>query len=68
MVISNDSEFGIDGLGRGTPPFQLHAKIDPAIGRQDDAEDLAIDTDRLDPATSAARTSTATVTTHGTGH
>src|SRR5262249_40850056 len=42
VVISNDSDFGIDSLSNSTPPFQLHAKITPA-GVQDDGEFLMID-------------------------
>jgi predicted extracellular nuclease len=42
LVISNDSDFGIDGLATSTPPFQLHAKITPA-GTQDDGELLVVD-------------------------
>jgi hypothetical protein len=58
LVVSNDNDFGIDGLtdGSTTPPFQLHAKILPN-GQQDDGEYLAIDTTKL-----PALTSTATVT------
>jgi hypothetical protein len=58
LVISNDNDFGIDGLADGstTPPFRLHAKTLPN-GQQDDGEYLAIDTTRL-----PAVTSTATVT------
>jgi hypothetical protein len=56
IVVSNDSDFGIDGVTNDAPPFQLHAKLLPD-GRQDDGEFLAVDTTRLsDP------TSTATVT------
>ncbi len=46
LVVSNDNDFGIDGLANDTPPFQLHAKILPN-GQQDDGEYLAIDTTRL---------------------
>jgi len=58
LVLSNDNDFGIDGLADGstTPPFQLHAKTLPN-GQQDDGEYLAIDTTKL-----PALTSTATVT------
>jgi len=56
LVISNDNDFGIDGLTNGAPPFALHAKTLPN-GQQDDGEYLAIDTSRL-----PAATSTATVT------
>ncbi|WP_322754763.1 esterase-like activity of phytase family protein [Frankia sp. Cas3] len=56
IVISNDSDFGIDGVTNSTPPFQLHPKVLPN-GTQDDGEFLAIDTTRL-----PAAVSTATVT------
>jgi Esterase-like activity of phytase/Bacterial Ig domain len=56
VVLSNDSDFGIDGVAQDTAPFGVHPKILPN-GQQDDGEFLAIRTDRL-PAT----TSTATVT------
>lgn len=55
-MVSNDSDFGIDGVSNDAPPFQLHAKLLPN-GQQDDGEFLAIDTTRL-----PAATSTATVT------
>jgi hypothetical protein len=56
IVVSNDSDFGVDGTTNTTPPYQLHVKTLPN-GRQDDGEYLAIDTTRL-----PAATSTATVT------
>ena len=46
LVVSNDNDFGIDGLTNSTPPFQLHAKILPD-GQQDDGEYLAIDVPRI---------------------
>jgi hypothetical protein len=52
LVISNDSDFGIDGVTNSAPPFQLHAKTSPTTGQQDDGEFLVIDAIR----------STATVT------
>src|SRR5262249_20425884 len=58
VVISNDSDFSIDGLSNSTPPFQLHAKVTPA-GVQDDGEYLVIDPRRV-----PAQTSAATVTFH----
>ena len=72
IVISNDSDFGIAGVtgtgaAQSSPPWTLLPKISPATGKQDDGEYLAIDTDRVDPATSAAATSTATVTINVTG-
>jgi hypothetical protein len=42
IVLSNDSDFGIDALTNSAPPFQLHAKITPS-GVQDDGEFLLID-------------------------
>jgi hypothetical protein len=56
VVVSNDSDFGIDGLANDTAPYQLHAKALPD-GSQDDGEYLVVDTTRL-----PAATSTATVT------
>ncbi|MER5184025.1 esterase-like activity of phytase family protein [Streptomyces sp. NPDC002896] len=58
VVVSNDSDFGVDGVSGSTPtpPYALHAKILPN-GKQDDGEFLAVDTTRL-----PAATSTATVT------
>jgi len=71
IVISNDSDFGISGVtgasSPNTPPWTLQAKISPVTGKQDDGEYLAIDIDRVNPSTSAAQTSTATVTIHVTG-
>jgi predicted extracellular nuclease len=43
LVISNDSDFGIDGVTNAAPPFQLRAKISPATGQQDDGEFLVLD-------------------------
>lgn len=57
LILSNDSDFGIDGLTNSTPPFQLHAKTAPATGQVDFSEFIVIDLTRL-----PARTSTATVT------
>ncbi|KUN10477.1 3-phytase [Streptomyces yokosukanensis] len=58
VVVSNDSDFGVDGVSDSTPapPYSLHAKTLPN-GTQDDGEYLAVDTTRL-----PAATSTATVT------
>lgn len=47
LVISNDNDFGIDGLTTSTPPFALQAKVLPN-GQQDDGEYLAVHTDRID--------------------
>jgi hypothetical protein len=57
VVLSNDSDFGIDGLTSATAPFTLRAKVSPATGVQDGGEFLVVDTRRL-----PASTSTATVT------
>ena len=56
LVISNDNDFGIDGLTNDAPPFTLEPKILPN-GEQDDGEYLAVDTTRL-----ADPVGTATVT------
>jgi hypothetical protein len=58
VVVSNDSDFGVDGVSgtTPTPPYAPHAKTLPN-GAQDDGEYLAVDTTRL-----PAATSTATVT------
>ena len=55
-MISNDNDFGIDGVTNAAPPYALHPKTLPD-GRQDDGEYLAVDTTKL-----PAVTSTATVT------
>jgi len=46
LVVSNDNDFGIDGLANDSAPFQLHAKTLPD-GQQDDGEYLALDVSRL---------------------
>ncbi len=46
LVVSNDNDFGIDGLTNDTAPFALHAKTLPN-GQQDDGEYLAIDTTKV---------------------
>jgi hypothetical protein len=51
LVVSNDSDFGIDGVTNDAPPFQLHPKTLPN-GRQDDGEILTVDTTRLPASTS----------------
>jgi hypothetical protein len=56
LVISNDNDFGIDGVTNAAPPYALHVKTLPD-GRQDDGEYLVVDTAKL-----PAATSTATVT------
>jgi len=60
LVISNDSDFGIDGVTNSTPPFQLHAKVSPATGLQDDGEFLVVDLTKL-PTTTATATVTLSV-------
>ena len=53
IVVSNDNDFGIDGLANDTPPFELQAKILPN-GQQDDGEYLSVDTTKLgDPVDTA---------------
>jgi hypothetical protein len=42
VVLSNDSDFGIDGLANDAPPFQLHEKLLPN-GQQDHGELLVVD-------------------------
>jgi hypothetical protein len=62
VVLSNDSDFGINGLEPGTAtPYTLHAKVSPTTGEQDDGEFLTVDTSRLPAATSTA---TVTITVH----
>ncbi|MEU6218163.1 esterase-like activity of phytase family protein [Streptomyces sp. NPDC047022] len=56
VVISNDSDFGVDGVSNAAAPYTLHSKVLPD-GQQDDGEYLAVDTTKL-----PAATSTATVT------
>ena len=46
VIISNDSDFGIDGLTTDTPPYQLQAKVSPTTGEQDDGEFLLVDMTR----------------------
>ncbi|NMO50885.1 cadherin-like domain-containing protein [Actinoplanes sp. TBRC 11911] len=58
LVISNDSDFGIDGLTQSaTTPFTLYTKVSPTTGLQDQGEFLKVDMSKL-----PAATSTATVT------
>ena len=52
VLISNDSDFGIDGVTNREPPFSLHTKIDPTTGKQDDGEFLIVDRSRLPPVAS----------------
>jgi hypothetical protein len=53
ITVSNDSDFGIDGITNTTAPYQLEAKILPN-GQQDDGQYVTIDTTRLrDPASTA---------------
>jgi hypothetical protein len=61
VVLSNDSDFGVDGVVGDTPPFGIHAKTLPD-GRQDDGEYLAVDTTHLPAQT---RTATVTITVRG---
>jgi hypothetical protein len=66
VVVSNDNDFGIDGVANDAPPFQLHPKILPN-GQQDDGEYLSVTMSKVHDATSTA-TVTITVTGHGHGH
>jgi hypothetical protein len=63
VVISNDSDFGIDGVSNSSPPYTLHEKVSPTTGQQDNGEYLVIDMTGVS-ASSTAATSTATVTIH----
>jgi hypothetical protein len=56
IVISNDNDFGIDGVTNDAAPWQLHAKTLPN-GQQDDGQYLVIDTTKLDDANSTATVS-----------
>jgi hypothetical protein len=56
LVVSNDNDFGIDGVTNLAAPWQLHAKTLPN-GTQDDGQYLAIDTTKLSDANSTARVS-----------
>jgi hypothetical protein len=62
IVVSNDNDFGVDGVTSDVPPFPLHVKTLPN-GTQDDGEYLVIDTTKL-----PAVTRTATVTIRVTGN
>ncbi|HEY2385888.1 MAG TPA: esterase-like activity of phytase family protein [Candidatus Binatia bacterium] len=54
VLVSNDSDFGVDGITNTTPPLLLDPKIRPATGTPDDGEFLRIDLTRLPVATSSA--------------
>ncbi|HEY4266824.1 MAG TPA: esterase-like activity of phytase family protein [Galbitalea sp.] len=56
LVVSNDNDFGIDGVTNASAPYQLHAKLLPN-GTQDDGQYLAIDTRKLNDANSTATVS-----------
>jgi len=56
LIISNDSDFGLNGLKSTTPPFALDPKTLPD-GQQDSGEILTVDTTKL-----PAKTATATLT------
>lgn len=61
LVISNDNDFGLDGVTTDAPPYHLRAKTLPD-GHQDNGEFLAVD---LTKAAEAPRgTHTTTVTVH----
>lgn len=46
LVISNDSDFGIDALANDSTPYQLHAKVLPN-GKQDTGELLEVTMDKV---------------------
>jgi hypothetical protein len=56
VLLSNDSDFGIDVTG-SAPPYRLRDKVSPATGGRDAGEILTVDMTRLPP-----RQSSATVT------
>ncbi|WP_345710164.1 esterase-like activity of phytase family protein [Actinocatenispora rupis] len=60
LVISNDSDFGLDGVSTDSAPFRLHAKTLPD-GTQDDGEYLAVDLSDVDGSVAPTRTTTVTV-------
>lgn len=53
LLVSNDSDFGIDGLASATPPYTLAPKLQPN-GRQDDGEYLVVDLAKVDDPTQSA--------------
>jgi hypothetical protein len=57
VVLSNDSDFGIDGVTNATPPLMLHPKLRLATGTPDDGEFLRIDLTHLPVATAWATVS-----------
>jgi len=72
LLVSNDSDFGIDGLSDANgdastdvaPPFALHTKLQPN-GRQDDGEYLVVDLAKAKEVLSgkdATRSTTVTIT------
>ncbi|HZE34126.1 MAG TPA: hypothetical protein VE198_22165, partial [Actinoallomurus sp.] len=61
IVVSNDNDFGVDGVTSEVPPFPLHVKTLPN-GTQDDGEYLVIDTTKLPAVT---RTATVTIRVSG---
>ncbi|MGX7678098.1 esterase-like activity of phytase family protein [Jatrophihabitans sp. DSM 45814] len=56
LVVSNDNDFGIDGVANTAAPWTLHEKVLPN-GQQDDGEYLAIDTTKLSNPVSTATVS-----------
>lgn len=62
LVIINDSDFGIDALSNGAPPFTFRTKVSPALpGVRERSEILIVDRSRL-PAATAIGTVSLTVT------
>ena len=57
VVLSNDSDFGVDGIANASPPLLLHPKVRLATGTPDDAEYLRIDLTHLPVATAWATVS-----------
>jgi hypothetical protein len=53
LIVSNDNDFGIDGVTGTAAPYTLHAKLLPN-GTQDDGQYLSIDTTKVNDASSTA--------------
>ncbi|BCJ38155.1 hypothetical protein Athai_56580 [Actinocatenispora thailandica] len=60
LALSNDNDFGLDGLTNDTPPYALRVKSLPT-GVQDTGEYLAIDMSKVDSSTWTVPTRTVTV-------
>ncbi len=57
VLLSNDSDFGVDGVTNNDPPLQLHPKIVPSTGAQETSEILAMDLTHLPVVTASATVS-----------